>query len=216
MEPRVANFPIAREGLAFIVPLAVISVVLWALGVLAGAGLFTLATLFILYFFRNPEREIPPGEHLVLSPADGTVVQIESCLEDRLLKGPAVKISIFMSVFDVHVNRNPLSGRIVENSYSRGQFIRADRNQASVSNEQNALLVENGAGVRLVVVQIAGILARRIVCWVKRGDQVERGRRFGLICFGSRLDVYLPEKTPVQVRLGQKTRAGQTILGTLA
>ncbi len=216
MESKAANFPIAREGLAFIIPLAVTSGVLWGIGVLAGASFFTLATLFVLYFFRNPEREIPPGEHLVLSPADGTVVQIESCQEDKWLKGPAVKISIFMSVFNVHVNRNPITGRIVEASYSRGRFIRADRNEASLSNEQNALLVENGAGARLVVIQIAGILARRIVCWVNKGDGVERGQRFGLICFGSRLDVYLPETTSVQVRLGEKTRAGQTILGALA
>ena len=120
-----------------------------------------------------------------------------------------------MSVFNVHVNRNPLTGRIVDSAYTRGKFLRADLNQASSSNEQNALLVENREGVRVLVVQIAGLIARRIVCWVKKGDAVEKGQRFGLIRFGSRLDIYLPENTALQVRLGQKTLAGQTILGYL-
>ena len=120
-----------------------------------------------------------------------------------------------MSVFNVHVNRNPLTGRIVNSAYARGKFLRADLNQASASNEQNALLVETAEGVRLLVVQIAGLIARRIVCWVKNGDAVERGKRFGLIRFGSRLDIYLPENTTLQVQLGQKALAGQTILGYL-
>jgi phosphatidylserine decarboxylase len=199
----------------FIIPLAVVSVVFWSLGLMAWAGFFTLLTLFVIYFFRDPERAIPPGEKAILSPADGKVVQVQPCVEERFLKGPAIKLSVFMSVFNVHVNRNPLTGRIVDSAYSRGKFIRADLNQASASNEQNALLVENAEGVRLLVVQIAGLIARRIICWVKKGDRVEKGQRFGLICFGSRLDIYLPENTALQVRLGEKTLAGQTILGYL-
>ena len=179
------------------------------------AGFFTLLTLFVICFFRDPERAIPPGEKAVLSPADGKVVQVQPCVEERFLKGPAIKVSVFMSVFNVHVNRNPLTGRIVDSAYSRGKFIRADLDQASASNEQNALLVETAEGVRLLVVQIAGLIARRIVCWVKKGDGVEKGQRFGLIRFGSRLDIYLPENTALQVRLGEKTLAGQTILGYL-
>lgn len=209
------RFPIALEGMRFIIPLAVISVVLWSLGLMAWAGFFTLLTLFVIYFFRDPERAIPPGEKAILSPADGKVVQVQSCVEERFLKGPAIKLSVFMSVFNVHVNRNPLTGRIVGSAYSRGKFNRADLNQASASNEQNALLVENPEGIRLLVVQIAGLIARRIICWVKNGDRVEKGQRFGLICFGSRLDIYLPENTALQVRLGEKTLAGQTILGYL-
>ena len=209
------KFPIAPEGMRFIVPLAVISMIFWSLGLRVLAGFFTLFTLFIIYFFRDPERIIPPGEKAVLSPADGKVIQIQPCVEGRFLKGAALKVSVFMSIFDVHVNRNPLTGRIVDSAYSQGRFIRADLDQASASNEQNVLVVENGEGARLLVVQIAGLIARRIVCWVKKGDRVERGQRFGLIRFGSRLDIYLPENTALQVRLGQKALAGQTILGYL-
>ena len=209
------KFPIAIDGMRFIIPLAVISVLLWSLGFMVWAGIFTLLTLFVIYFFRDPERAIPPGEKAILSPADGKVVQVQPCVEERFLKGPAIKLSVFMSLFNVHVNRNPLTGRIVDSAYVRGKFIRADLDQASASNEQNALLVENPEGVRLLVVQIAGLIARRIICWVKKGDRVEKGQRFGLICFGSRLDIYLPENTALQVRLGEKTLAGQTILGYL-
>jgi phosphatidylserine decarboxylase len=190
-------------------------VILWSLGFWVGAWFFTLLTLLVICFFRDPERVIPPGEKAVLSPADGRVVQVQPCVEERFLKGPAIKVSVFMSVFNVHVNRSPLKGRIIDSAYARGKFLRADLNQASFSNEQNALLVETAEGVRLLVVQIAGLIARRIVCWVKKGDAVERGQRFGLIRFGSRLDIYLPEKTALQVQLGQKALAGQTILGYL-
>lgn len=199
----------------FIIPLAVISLILWSLGLRVWAGFFTLLTLFVICFFRDPERVIPPGEKAVLSPADGKVVQVQPCVEERFMKGPAIKVSVFMSVFNVHVNRSPLPGRIIDSAYARGKFLRADLNQASFSNEQNALLVETAEGVRLLVVQIAGLIARRIVCWVKKGDAVERGQRFGLIRFGSRLDIYLPENTALQVQLGQKALAGQTILGYL-
>ena len=208
-------FPIVLDGMRFITPLAVISLILWSLGFRFWAGFFTLLTLFAICFFRDPERVIPPGEKAVLSPADGKVVQVQPCVEERFLKGPAIKVSVFMSLFNVHVNRNPLTGRIINCAYARGKFLRADLNQASASNEQNALLVETSEGVRLLVVQIAGMIARRIVCWVKRGDAVERGKRFGLIRFGSRLDVYLPENTDLRVQLGQKALAGQTILGYL-
>jgi len=209
------KFPIAIDGMRFIIPLAVISVLLWSLGFMVWAGMFTFLTLFVIYFFRDPERAIPPGEKAILSPADGKVVQVQTCVEERFLKRPAIKLSVFMSIFNVHVNRNPLTGRIIDSAYARGKFIRADLDQASASNEQNALLVENAEGVRLLVVQIAGLIARRIICWVKKGDRVEKGQRFGLICFGSRLDIYLPENTALQVRLGEKTLAGQTILGYL-
>ncbi len=199
----------------FILPLAALTLILWSLRSTAPAGFFSLLTLFVVYFFRDPERTIPPEQNGILSPADGKVVQVESCVEDRFLKGPAIKVSVFMSLFDVHVNRNPLTGRVIESVYSPGKFVRADLPQASLANEQNALVVENAEGVRLLVVQIAGLIARRIVCWVKKGDRVERGRRFGLICFGSRLDIYLPRNTSLQVQPGQKTLAGQTILGYL-
>ena len=199
----------------FIIPLAAISLILWSQGFRVSAGFFTFLTLFVTCFFRDPERATPPGEKAVLSPADGKIVQVQPCVEERFLKGPAIKVSVFMSLFNVHVNRSPLTGRIIDSAYSHGKFLRADLNQASFSNEQNALLVETGEGARLLVVQIAGLIARRIVCWVKKGDAVERGKRFGLIRFGSRLDIYLPGNTALQVHVGQKTVAGQTILGYL-
>jgi phosphatidylserine decarboxylase len=212
---RSVRIPIAREGALFILPLLAISLLLWILRWPLGAGVISLLALFVLYFFRDPERSIPPGEKAVLSPADGTVIQVQPCREQAILQGPAIKISVFMSLFNVHVNRNPLSGRVVEMAYSPGRFLPANLDRASAANEQNALLVETGAGTRILVVQVAGVIARRIVCWVRKGDSVERGRRFGLIRFGSRLDIYLPETARVQIQPGEKTRAGQTILGML-
>jgi phosphatidylserine decarboxylase len=209
------KFPVAKEGMIFILPLGVLSLILWIFRLPLLAGFCTFLTLFVIFFFRDPERGIPPGEKAILSPADGKVIQVQPCVEERFLQGPAIKISVFMSLFNVHVNRNPLSGRIADSAYSPGKFLRADLDRASAANEQNALLVETAEGARLMVVQIAGLIARRIVCWVRKGDSVVRGQRFGLIRFGSRLDIYLPRDTQLQVRVGQKTLAGQTILGHL-
>ncbi|HEX7373019.1 MAG TPA: phosphatidylserine decarboxylase family protein [Thermodesulfobacteriota bacterium] len=215
MNSETRKFPVAKEGMIFILPLGILSLILWIVRLPILAGLGTFSTLFVIYFFRDPERGIPPGEKAILSPADGKVIQVQPCVEERFLQGPAIKISVFMSLFNVHVNRNPLSGRIVDSAYSPGKFLRADLDRASAANEQNALLVETAEGTRLMVVQIAGLIARRIVCWVKKGDSVVRGQRFGLIRFGSRLDIYLPRDTQLQVRVGQKALAGQTILGHL-
>jgi phosphatidylserine decarboxylase len=209
------RIPVAREGLVFILPLAGISAFLWVWDRGGWAWFFTLLTMFVISFFRDPERSIPPGDKAVLSPADGKIIRIEPCPEESFLRGPAVKVSIFMSVFNVHINRIPLSGRIVDASYRPGKFVSANLDKASIGNEQNALFLEAGDGSRLVFVQIAGLIARRIVCWVKKGDPVERGHRFGMIRFGSRMDVYLPPNTQIQARLGQKAYGGQTILGFL-
>jgi len=199
----------------FILPLAAVSLIFWVLGFTVLAVFSSLLTLFVIAFFRDPERSIPPGEKAVLSPADGKIIQVEPCWEEHLLKGPSLKVSIFMSLFNAHINRIPLTGRIIEISYQAGRFIRANLDKASGINEQNALMIETPEGTRLLFVQIAGFIARRIVCWVKKGDEVERGFRFGMIRFGSRLDVYLPRETQLQVRVGQKALAGQTILGHL-
>ncbi len=207
--------PIARDGMRFIIPLAILSLILWVSGLTALAVLFSLLTLFVASFFRDPKRSIPSGDKAVLSPADGKIIQVEPCWEEHLLKGPTLKVSIFMSLFNVHVNRIPLTGRVIDISYQAGKFFRANLDKASATNEQNALLMETPEGTRLLFVQIAGLIARRIVCWVKKGDAVERGRRFGMIRFGSRLDVYLPRNTQLQVRVGEKALAGQTILGHL-
>jgi phosphatidylserine decarboxylase len=209
------RIPVVREGLVFIFPLLSISFFLWILGISAWAWFFSLLTVFVISFFRDPERTIPAGDKAILSPADGKIIRIESCTEERFLKGPALKVSIFMSVFNVHVNRIPLSGRIAEVVYRPGKFVSANLDKASSANEQNALLLEAAGGTKLLFVQIAGLIARRIVCWVRKGDPVERGRRFGLIRFGSRMDVYLPPNVQIQARLGQKAYGGQTILGYL-
>ena len=209
------KFPVAKEGMIFILPLGVLSLILWIVRLPILAGLCTFLTLFVIYFFRDPERGVPPGDKAILSPADGKVIQVQPCVEERFIQGPAIKISVFMSLFNVHVNRSPLSGRVVDSSYAPGKFLRADLDRASSANEQNALLVETAEGARLLVVQIAGLIARRIVCWVKKGDSVVRGQRFGLIRFGSRLDIYLPQNIQLQVRLGQRAVGGQTILGYL-
>jgi phosphatidylserine decarboxylase len=185
------------------------------LGISAWAWFFSLLTVFVISFFRDPERSIPAGDKAILSPADGKIIRLESCTEERFLKGPAIKVSIFMSVFNVHVNRIPLSGRIAEVAYRPGKFVSANLDKASAANEQNALLLEAAGGTKLLFVQIAGLIARRIVCWVRKGDPVERGRRFGMIRFGSRMDVYLPPNVQIQARLGQKVYGGQTILGYL-
>jgi len=209
------RIPVVREGLVFIFPLLSISVFLWILGISAWAWFFSLLTVFVISFFRDPERSIPAGDKAILSPADGKIIRLESCTEERFLKGPAIKVSIFMSVFNVHVNRIPLSGRIAEVAYRPGKFVSANLDTASAANEQNAPLLEAAGGTKLLFVQIAGLIARRIVCWVRKGDPVERGRRFGMIRFGSRMDVYLPPNVQIQARLGQKVYGGQTILGYL-
>jgi phosphatidylserine decarboxylase len=209
------RIPVVREGLIFVFPLLGISVLLWILEISAWAWFFSLLTVFVISFFRDPERTIPAGDKAILSPADGKIIRLESCTEERFLKGPAIKVSIFMSVFNVHVNRIPLSGRIAEVAYRPGKFVSANLDKASAANEQNALLLEAAGGTKLLFVQIAGLIARRIVCWVRKGDPVERGRRFGMIRFGSRMDVYLPPNVQIQARLGQKVYGGQTILGYL-
>ncbi len=209
------RFPVAKEGITFILPLVAITLVLWSLRLMVLFGFFSLLTLFVIYFFRDPERSIPPEERAILSPADGKVIQVEPCVEERFLKRPAIKISIFMSLFSVHVNRIPLTGYIADSSYFPGKFFSANLDKASSANEQNALLIETSRGVRILAVQIAGLIARRIVCRVGKGDRVVRGQRFGLIRFGSRLDVYLPQNVQMRVRAGQKTYGGRTILGYL-
>lgn len=205
----------AKEGWIFILPLATASFIFWVSQIKSAAILFSLLTLGVVYFFRDPERSIPSEERAILAPADGKIIQLAPCQEERFIKGPALKVSIFMSLLDVHINRVPLTGRIIDLIYQSGKFFRANLPKASLSNEQNAMLLETAEGSRILLVQIAGLIARRIVCWVHKGDEVIRGERFGLIRFGSRVDIYLPEKTQLVIQLGQKVYGGQSILGFL-
>lgn len=209
------NQPIAREGYPFIALFAFVTLVFalldWGFLTLILLGL----TLFTVYFFRNPERVVPNGEKLIVAPADGKVIYVGDAQEDRYFNEQLTKISIFMNVFNVHVNRVPCSGKVVEMFYNKGEFLNASLDKASHENEQAGILLETDSGQRVLFVQIAGLVARRIVTYPVIGDLLERGMRFGLIRFGSRVDIYLPQNCDVQVTLGEKTVAGETVLGTL-
>lgn len=206
---RCRRLRIAREGYPFVVGAAALAVAAYAVGWRWPALLLGAASLALAGFFRDPERIPPQGdEDLVVSPADGRVVSIRE-------EGEGVRVSVFLSPLDVHVNRAPVSGRVRERSYRPGKFLAAYRPRASSENEQNALSIEDGRGRKLGVVQIAGFLARRIVCYVRDGDSLRIGQRFGMIMFGSRVDVLLPRGSRVAVTEGQKVRAGETILGRL-
>jgi phosphatidylserine decarboxylase len=206
---------IAPEGLPFITAAGVLTLVLFAFCFINTAAFTLAATLFIVWFFRNPERQTPPGIGVVVSPADGKVIKIEEARRDDLAPGNFIKISIFMNVFNVHVNRIPYSGTVKLIRYTRGKFISANLDKAAAENEQNAIVIATDMGREIITVQIAGLIARRIVCWIKEGMPVVKGERFGLIRFGSRLDVYLPPETSVTVKIGDKVRSGETILGEL-
>lgn len=215
------NIPIAAEGFPFIVGAAAVSAVLYALAggagslLLKGAALLALVlTLFIAYFFRNPHRATRSAENEVLAPADGRVIFLGPASEDHLAE-EMLKISIFMSVFNVHINRVPISGKVVDNYYVKGKFLDVRDERATFENERNGLVIETLQGLKIVVVQVAGLIARRIVCYPRVGDMLQKGERYGLIRFGSRLDVYLPKGSGLAVKMGDRTVAGVTVLGRL-
>lgn len=209
------NQPIAVEGYPFIGLFAFVTIVFGLLG----WGFFTFVlfalTLFTVYFFRNPERLIPDEAGAVIAPADGKVIFVGEVDEPRYFHGPALKISIFMNVFDVHVNRFPCDGKVVDSFYNKGEFLNASLDKASLENEQSGLLIETENGQQLLCVQIAGLVARRIVSYPEIGDHLKRGMRYGLIRFGSRVDLFLPMSTQVRVRVGERTVAGESIVGLL-
>lgn len=210
-----AKVPVTKEGYPFIF-ISTTTALLAALYGYYFLSLFTwLITLFIIFFFRDPERVIPTDPGAVVAPADGRVILVEKVKDDRFLHDKAIKVSIFMSIFNVHVNRIPYNSIVEDIQYQPGQFFPADQVKASFENENNALFLRIDEDQRMAVVQIAGILARRIVCWAENGDKVQKGQRFGMIRFGSRLDIYLPQRTQLEVSVGQRTFAGQTVLGYL-
>ena len=205
---------IAREGWPFLA--AGVAAAL-AAGWLAGwwwSVPLWLAVAFVAQFFRDPPREIPGGERTVVSPADGRIVAVEKA-EDPYLKRPATKVSVFMNVFNVHSNRSPVDGEVKQSWYNRGAFVNAALDKASVENERSALWLRADAGADVTCVQIAGLIARRILCYAKAGDRLRRGDRFGFIRFGSRVDVYLPAEARVKVALGEKVQAASTVLAEL-
>jgi len=213
--PNTVAFPVAKAGYPPIFAAAFITAVFALLGLKVFALTGLLVTLFVCFFFRDPDRVIPTQPNAVVSPADGKVIIADKINDDRFYKGPCLKISVFMSVFNVHVNRIPYDGKVTQTDYYPGKFFSANLDKASKDNEHNAVFVETENGIKICAVQIAGLIARRIISRVQAGDKVSRGQRFGIICFGSRLDVYLPEDTKLNVSVGDKVQAGTSILGYL-
>ncbi|MBL8958742.1 MAG: phosphatidylserine decarboxylase family protein [Gemmatimonadetes bacterium] len=212
---------IAREGLVFIYIAAAVTAATymaaagrrsWPLWVLA--FVFTLLTLWVIYFFRDPERTGPRGDDLVIAPADGRVIQVSEVDEPAFLHGRAIRVSIFMNVFNVHVNRYPITGTVRYVHYNPGKFLNAAVDKASLENEQMSVGIEHPRG-RLLVRQIAGLIARRIVTYSREGDAVEQAEKLGLIRFGSRVDVFLPPGTEIAVKVGEHTTAGTTVIARL-
>ncbi len=213
--PRLTAFPIASAGYPFIIASGFVTLVFallgWSIPAIAGLVL----TLSICLFFRDPDRLIPDVAKAVVSPADGRVVSVGVASENPYWDGPCVKIGVFMSLLNVHVNRVPYSGVVNTITYRPGRFYPADRDSASMKNEHNAVLMDTEDHRKIAFVQIAGLVARRIICFVSEKDAIVRGARFGLICFGSRLDLYLPPDSEIIVRKGDRVKAGSSILAHL-
>ncbi|MGC8493220.1 MAG: phosphatidylserine decarboxylase family protein [Syntrophobacteraceae bacterium] len=206
------HIPIAREGLPFILAAMFSTLIAAVLGWAVVSILFLALTFLIGHFFRDPERVYSAGENEIVSPADGHIISVKKVPSVRFLDKPALKISIFMSILDVHVNRVPISGSLEGLHYRKGRFLAANHAQASEENEQNWLWIKSNAGLDVVITQVAGLIARRIVCWPKIGDRLVQAERFGMIRFGSRMDVYVPENSEVLVFQGNHVYAGETVL----
>ncbi len=210
------NYPhpiIAREGWFFLIISCVVSIIVtyyWGIWSLP----FWLISLFVLQFFRDPGRIVPDVDNVVLAPADGRIVVIEKT-KDVYGNRDALKISVFMNVFNVHSNRSPIDGTVDSVHYFPGKFVNADLDKASLENERNALIMTAKNGQTVTCVQVAGLIARRILCYVKGGERVQKGDRFGFIRFGSRVDVYLPLSATPKVTVGDKVYATETILAEL-
>lgn len=207
--------PVVREGYIFIAAALFLAVVLYF-----GFGIYGMIVPMVLagyftYFFRNPKREIPADESLIVSPADGTVQDVVAMEDDEFVKGPCQKIIIFLSVFNVHVNRSPIAGEIKCQKYVCGRFRPAYKDEVGFENERHMLGLENDMGLRVTVTQIAGILARRIVSWVTLDDSMEKGQVYGLIKFGSCTELVVPQNVEVLVKKGDKVRGGESVLGRI-
>lgn len=206
---------IALEGLPYIGVLGLIAWITALFGFTILSLIFGALALFTLYFFRDPERETPKEPYAVIAPADGRVIEVERSLEGDFLNREMMRIGIFLSVTDCHINRFPVTGRVIGTRYIPGGFKKAYLESASKENERLATLVETEDKDEIVIVQVAGFIARRIVSYVSPGDVVERGERFGMIKFGSRVDLYLPLRCEVTAAVGDRVRGGETIIGWL-
>ena len=207
--------PFAKEGFPFIGVAAGLTLIAAWLGWTPVAVATAILTLFVSWFFRNPRRVVPQGPGLVVAPGDGKVLAVEEEFEPRYLKERAVRISIFLNVFDVHINRIPCHGIIEHVQYQPGLFLVASKPHATLQNEQNAVMIKTVEGAKVLCVQVAGLIARRIVCWVNPQDRAVRGERYGLIRFGSRMDTYVPPGTAIRIAVGERVKGGETILGEL-
>lgn len=207
--------PVAKEGYPFIGYSAFLTIIIALLGFKFVALILLIITTFVLAFFRDPERFIDPDENAIVCPADGKVISIEDVTDDQFTESNVKKVCIFMNVFNVHVNRLPCSGTVERIVYHPGKFYAADSDKAALENEYCAAVINLEGNRKVAVVQIAGLIARRIVCWLEPGDATVKGCRFGLIRFGSRVDLYLPENSQIVVTNGQKVRAGETVIGYL-
>lgn len=207
--------PVVREGYVYIAAALFLAVVMYFGFGVAVAVPFVVLACYFTYFFRNPDRTIPTDEHLVVSPADGTVQDVVELEDDDFVKGPCTKIIIFLSVFNVHVNRSPIAGEIKCQKYVCGRFRPAYKDEVGFENERHMLGIENEKGFRVTVTQIAGILARRIVSWVTLDDNMSKGQVYGLIKFGSCTELVVPRSVEVLVKKGDKVRGGESVLGRI-
>jgi len=204
---------LAPEGYPFFSVFLIATLFIWILSPWGALVPFAF-TVFMAYFFRDPERTIPRGEGTFVAPADGKVILIDMTREERYLKDEAIEISIFMSPLDVHVNRAPCDGSVASVAHSPGRFHSAFRHKASIENEHIAMILDTRYG-RVLVCQVAGFLARRAVCRVKQGDSLKKGERYGIIKFGSRVDLYLPGIANILVKHGDHVKAGETVLALI-
>ena len=214
--PGQMTLPVAKAGYPLIFGGAFVTLVFALLGLTYLTLMGLVITLCFCGFFRDPDRVVPNQPEAIVSPADGKVISVSDVSNTPYYQGRCKKVSIFMSVFNVHVNRIPFSGSVKKVNYHPGKFFAANLDKASLQNEHNAVYLDTGDARRLCVVQVAGLIARRIICKVQAGDEVRKGQRYGIICFGSRLDLYLPDNSEIKVAIGDKVKAGSSIVGKLA
>jgi len=210
----VKQYPVSRDGwlyLAILAGLTALAYWVWSWLIILPGILF----LFVLFFFRNPEREIPIDELTLVSPADGVVMDVERVFEDQFFNGESIRIRIFLSIFSVHINRSPMAGKVIFRAYRQGKMIPAFKSHASELNEKNYVGIQNNY-LQILVTQVTGFIARRIVCWVDKGDMVTKGERFGLIKFGSCTEIFVPTNVEIMVSPGDKVRGGLSVVGRVS
>lgn len=207
------KLPVAKEAFLYVLSLIVVTCILYL--IYPPLSIISIVLLaFVLFFFRNPYRKIPVESKVIVSPADGRVMSVSEMDENDFIKGKAIKVSIFLSLFNVHINRSPIAGTVKFTAYRPGKYLPAFKSHASDINERNTIGVE-GNGIRVIVHQITGFVARRIVCWVKEGDVLNTGERFGLIKFGSCTEIIVPAGTEIRVKPGDKVKGAKTIIGVI-